>query len=425
MEGTETMELLMLRSFLSPATLPTAGAMVSPEHMRDDGRRAVAQTLTTMFRSGELIAPDTLALRLQEDHDDTPEDAEARIAHIMAEEAVSDEHLRALMRTAARNADRQARAALAQWLTSEEGQKATADAAMAQIAEYTRQSAAVRPDSLQSASAGIANLLSRTEQVRSYAFGFGKMDDVYRVYPGSFNVVMADSGAGKTSMMLNMATNLAKSGTNAYVFSIEMDKGSVHARIAAIASGVTSYKIDDNNLTPQELEQIQYVLRENKATFDRIYVDDPVSLTAEAVHGMVLKAVAKHGPGVVFIDYLGLLSASGRHINNEVAMQAQVSKTLTMAAKATGIPIIALSQITTTNHGMDQLKGSKQAKHDGWTMLLLERAESEPEGAEQVILTASVVKNRKRPNKRKFPLVYNLRTQRIFFSDSVETQEHL
>lgn len=418
MPSAETHELLLLRSFFDPLTLPVAAAVVTPEQMLDEGRRLVAEAVCDMARKGLPINPETASLHLQADFDDLPESADARIAAIMAEEPPTPELLSALSRRVSVESDRAARRALGEWLIGD-GARVLCDDALARIDEYVRSSAAVRPDEFENGLDGIRAFLGRRDRPEPYRVGMGRMDDIYKIHRHSYNVILADSGVGKTAAMMNMVINLARQRVRVYVFSIEMDKDSLYSRIMGILSGVAAYRLESPDITGAEKEQADHAFQQNLDLLSFVELATPADTSASSIYAMIVKAISKKGPGVVFIDYLSLLTASARHINNETSMQAQVSKTLMLAAKTTGTPIIALSQVTANNSGMELIKGSKQPKNDAWTILLLERDDENDQG-EQVILTARILKNRKGPSKRKFNLVYNLPTQRIFYSDEVQ-----
>lgn len=413
----ETRDMLLLRAFFEPSTAREASAMVSVEQMRTEPGRFMAGVLSAMVSEGIPTTPENTSIYLQSSYSDTPDQAGSRVALILEEEPPTPDFFPVLVHQVSVDADRAARKELAQWLIGD-GAKARSAETIDRINTYLRANALVQPDDFTSMKDGIRELLSPGEGIKNYGVGFGKMDDHYRIFQGSFNVILADSGVGKSAAMMNMALNLAKHGVNVYIFSIEMDKNSLNARGAGIMSGLTAYRIEEKSLTPQEHEHALHIERENAAVFSRVFVTSPSGLTAESVHAMILKVTSKRGPGVVFIDYLQLLTASGRHITNETSMQAQVSKTLMLAAKATETPIIALSQVTATNSGMELVKGSKQPKNDAWTLLLLERHD-ETDESDQVVIKAKILKNRKRKKGGTYNLVYNLPTQRIYYSDEV------
>lgn len=415
-------DLLLLRGFFSPERLQQAGSLVSPDLMADQGHRTLAELLCLMYRTGEHIDTETVRVRL-EVAGDPPHVAQDRLSEVMAEDCPSETHYASLVKGSALLTEKRKRAELATWLSGTEGSLASIEEVSRRLNDHTRIVGAITPAKSESFLAGIQRILKDGSRPQPYRLDFGPLDDRYLIYPHSYNVVLADSGIGKTSFMLNGALNLARQGVRSYIKSIEMDMDSLHCRIAGMACGVAVWKIDQGKMSPQEREQIEHTIRQNAQVFDLIDVAAPTSLSCEAVHGMMIKDLSEHGPGVMWIDYLQRVIGSARHLTNETSVQAHVSSTMTAAAKATGMPLMVLSQVTSNEGGMDRVKGSKQPKHDAWTMLELKWVDSQVTDTEAVI-EAHLLKGRKRGASRKgVPLLYQLETQRIFYTDSIRINQ--
>ena len=421
----ELHELMLLRGFFDPGVVDLAAGLVTADHFTDEGRKLLAGVLLRMVADGEYISRDTVATHL-EVQGDTHDGARARVDAVLAEDCPDGKHYATIVKHIGMLSEKDKRRKLAERLLGEEGQQASAAVVQSWLNDHSLVATALEPSTTETFLDGVRRVMNSPPKPY-YTLGFGPLDERYRIYPHSFNVILADSGQGKTSMMLNAAFNLAKQGHNAYIISIEMDADSVHSRIAGMACNIPAWRFDEGVLTEAEKRHVNSVIADNIDVFSRIYVEAPSGLTGEAVHPMLVRLVGKYGPGVVFIDYLQTMTASGRHINTSTEMEKQVSSSITRACKTTGVPVIALSQVTTGLMGMDKIKGSKQAKHDGWTILSLEWQDEDGTAgdAKEVVLIARLIKGRKKGViKGGVPLVYNLETQRIFYSDEVRIKKH-
>lgn len=420
--SSELHELMLLRGFFDPVLAEVAASNTTEAHFKDAGRKLLAGVLLRMHGDGEHITPQTAAVHL-EVQGDTHEEAMARIDAVLAEDCPTEKHYLTIVRSIALISEKEKRRKLAERLLSDEGMQAGAQQVQGWLNDHAVVTTALEPTTTETFLDGLRRIM-HSKPKPYYTLGFGPLDDRYRIYPHSFNVILADSGMGKTSFMLNAALNLARSGTNAYIISIEMDTDSVWSRLAGMAISIPAWKFDEGMLSDAEKRHVASVIEEHRDVFSRIYVEAPGSLNAEAVHPLLVRLTGKYGEGVVFIDYLQTMTASGRHVNTVTDMEKQVSSTITRACKVTGVPVIALSQISAGQTGMDRIKGSKQAKHDGWTILSLEwqDAEAADRGDDQVVILAKLIKGRKKGVLlRGVPLLYNLHTQRMFYTNEIQT----
>ena len=77
-----------------------------------------------------------------------------------------------------------------------------------------------------------------------------------------------------------------------------------------------------------------------------IYIDDTSSITATEIGARCRKLMLEKGLDMVVIDYLQLMSASGRSGGNRQQEISEISRTLKILANDLNIPVIALSQLS-------------------------------------------------------------------------------
>lgn len=222
-------------------------------------------------------------------------------------------------------------------------------------------------------------LIDPTQRDRHvYRTGFPKLD---RALGGGISmtdeqmIIAADTGAGKTTFMLNVAASIAGTyGIAPLVVSLEMGGESIAAKILGMLSGVP-------------IRKPRYSTDEN-AAFDRaVSIADGLGLrimdetpTQTTLEAKIREHVRECGSTPVFIDYLQLVPSSER---NSVDRIAEVSKTLRRIGRNVGVPIIALAQLNREGAKarkmptMHDLKGSGQIEQDATTILMLWRPDPE------------------------------------------------
>lgn len=148
---------------------------------------------------------------------------------------------------------------------------------------------------------------------------------------------------GKTAFALNVALRAAaRSDTCTVVFSLEMSMEQLMTRLLAVQGEVglqnlrTGY-LEDSDW--QKLYQAGDVLAQAP-----IFIDDTPALSTLELQARCRRLKAEHNLGLIIIDYLQLMRASGRTDSREQEI-SEISRTLKALAKELNVPVIALSQL--------------------------------------------------------------------------------
>ncbi|MDG2961747.1 replicative DNA helicase [Exercitatus varius] len=182
---------------------------------------------------------------------------------------------------------------------------------------------------------------------------------------GDFIVIGARPSMGKTAFSQNIAAHtLAKfSDKPVFYFSLEMPADQLLQRFTAMRARVSLQRIRQaKELFDDEWAKISeamgYIL---KAWHNRLIIDDEGSLTTHRLRIKTRKYSRKYGkPAAIFIDYLQLMSSSGRYENRNLEVSA-ISRSLKELAKEIGCPIYALSQL---NRGLEQRTNKRPVNSD-------------------------------------------------------------
>lgn len=173
-------------------------------------------------------------------------------------------------------------------------------------------------------------------------FGLEELDEsTTGMRPGQFVVVAGTPKSGKTSFAIDTARKLAKAGVAVGIFSREMLKEELMERILAQESDVVYTKIrKPSNLPLSEFR----LLERTKAEIEKwpLYIDDTATTIGEIIpraHLMINKEKVK----LLVVDYLQIIGGPGERAPERVA---NVTDQLTLLAKTTKTPVLALSQLT-------------------------------------------------------------------------------
>lgn len=155
-----------------------------------------------------------------------------------------------------------------------------------------------------------------------------------------FNVIAGGSGSGKTALALNMAHNLAKAGVKVVFFSMEMSATAIGRRIASASTLISNYTYKNKPLTQEEFathdKQTGEAERLSFAIYDKVNDINAIVRT--------IKAEARKGAQVFFVDYLQMLANSNARQREDEALTS-IARTFKNLAMELNICICALSQL--------------------------------------------------------------------------------
>lgn len=137
---------------------------------------------------------------------------------------------------------------------------------------------------------------------------------------------------------------LLKAGVPTVIFNLEMSKEQVVNRILASEAMVDSNKLrtgqlDDNDW--MKLASASGILSETP-----IYIDDTPGISIMEIRTKCRKLKMERDIGLVVIDYLQLVTASGKKNASREQEISEISRSLKILAKELNVPVIALSQLS-------------------------------------------------------------------------------
>ena len=175
----------------------------------------------------------------------------------------------------------------------------------------------------------------------------GFLDLDYRtagLQPSDLILIAARPSMGKTALMLNLARNVAfKKNLCMAVFSLEMSKEQLVNRMFSMESNVDSQKLRTGQLNDQEWEK----LIESAGVIGKssLIIDDTPGISIAELRSKCRKYKLEHDLSVIMIDYLQLMTGSGRTDSRQQEI-SDISRSLKSLARELSVPVIALSQLS-------------------------------------------------------------------------------
>ena len=191
----------------------------------------------------------------------------------------------------------------------------------------------------------IDQLSQSRELVTGIPTGFVDLDErTTGLQKGDLIIVAARPAMGKTSLCLNIAQHASKkTGESVGIFSLEMSKEQLVLRMLCSDARVDAHRLRTGSLQEKDWARLAKAYAELSAC--KVFIDDSATLTPLEIRAKSRRLKAEHGLGLLVVDYMQLVSASGR-VENRQQEIASISRSLKGLAKELGAPVVALSQLS-------------------------------------------------------------------------------
>ena len=197
--------------------------------------------------------------------------------------------------------------------------------------------------------------------------------------PSDFILIAARPSMGKTAFVLNVVDYVTvRRGLPCMVFSLEMSKEQLVNRMLSMESNVDSQKLRTGTLTDSDwdagVEGVGII------GGSRLIIDDTPGISITELRSKCRKAKLEHGISMVIIDYLQLMTASGKGSDSRQQEISEISRSLKALARELQAPVVALSQLsraceTRTDHRpmLSDLRESGAIEQDADVVMFLYR----------------------------------------------------
>ncbi len=166
-------------------------------------------------------------------------------------------------------------------------------------------------------------------------------------------LIAARPGIGKTSLMLNIAQNVAvNEKVPVAIFSLEMLGIEIANRMLSSTAQVNMESIKRGDIKDKDWDKLSRAV--SILSDAPIYIDDTSLVTMADISAKCRKLKNEKGLGLVCIDYIQLMNGTRRDGNRQLEI-SEISRSLKILAKDLDVPIIALSQL---NRDMEKRSGN-------------------------------------------------------------------
>ena len=251
----------------------------------------------------------------------------------------------------------------------------------------------------------VMNAMNKIEQasrikgsVTGLSTGFTDLDNrTAGLQPADFILIAARPSMGKTALVLNIAEYLTMREEKCIaIFSLEMSKEQLVNRMFAMQSHVDAQKIRIGDLT--ETEWAEVIESAEKIGESRLIIDDTPAISVPELRSKCRKYKLEFGLEMIIIDYLQLMSGSGRRGDSRQQEISDISRSLKALARELNVPVVALSQLSRAvesrpNHRpmLSDLRESGAIEQDADLVMFIYRddyynEDSEKKGIAEIII---------------------------------------
>ncbi len=212
----------------------------------------------------------------------------------------------------------------------------------------------------------LENIQKMSEQhsnITGIASGYRRLDRITNGFQrGDLILLAARPSMGKTAFALNVALNASQISDKAVaLFSLEMPAEQLITRMLSVKSRINGTELRTGQFkSNQQWNALNEAAADLKTT--KIYIDDSPSIRVAEIFSKCRKLQSEHPLGLIVIDYIQLISGSGKSSSeNRQQEVSEISRALKALARELEVPVLALSQLSRM---VEQRAGNKPQLSD-------------------------------------------------------------
>lgn len=197
--------------------------------------------------------------------------------------------------------------------------------------------------------ANLEKLASNKGKISGLPSGYYDLDNLTDGFHKNELIILAARPAmGKTALALNIATNAAiKSKKSVLIFTLEMRAEQLLSRMVSSLGQVDAKKLQNGALDTNDWQRVNEALSQLGDT--NIYIDDSPGVTIGDIKAKSRRISSMdENLGLIVIDYIGLISSTGKYSGNRQQEVSEISRALKTLALEIGIPVLCLAQLSRT-----------------------------------------------------------------------------
>lgn len=162
---------------------------------------------------------------------------------------------------------------------------------------------------------------------------------------GDLVILAARPSIGKTTFALNMAAHAAiKKQLPVAIFSCEMPKEQLAMRLLSSEARLNSSQMRSGNLPDHAYKDLVHAM--GRLSEAPIYIDDSSGISPLQLRAKCRRLQIESDIKLIIIDYLQLMRGGTKRIESRFHEVSEIVRDVKAFAKESGIPIIALSQLS-------------------------------------------------------------------------------
>jgi replicative DNA helicase len=203
--------------------------------------------------------------------------------------------------------------------------------------------------------------LSRNGTAMGVPTGFTDLDSLLNgLHPGQVIIVAGRPGLGKSTLGVDFLRSCSiKHGRPSVLFSLEMSRREVQARITSAEARVGLHHIRSGTMTDNDWTRI--ARRTPDIAAAPLVIDAGPNQTVAQIKAKCRRLKQQGGLDLVVIDYLQLLTAGTTRRDNRQLEVSEMSRSLKLLAKELEVPVVVLSQL---NRESEKRQDKKPTKAD-------------------------------------------------------------
>jgi replicative DNA helicase len=252
----------------------------------------------------------------------------------------------------------------------------------------------------------VEKLYERGSAITGLPTGFTELDNITAGFqPSNLIVIAARPAMGKSALAVSIAQHVAvEQNTPVVIFSLEMSKMELTQRLMCAEARVDSNRLRRGQLQDSDWPKLSHAL--GRLAEAPIFIDDTASVSIMEMRAKCRRLKAKHGLGLVIVDYLQLMQPTTRSRgDNRVQEIGDISRSLKILARELELPVIAVSQLSrNVEHRTDKrpmladLRDSGSIEQDADIVMFIYRDEVyNPDSPQKGIAEVIVAKHRSGP----------------------------
>jgi replicative DNA helicase len=223
-----------------------------------------------------------------------------------------------------------------------------------------------------------------TKSVKGIPTGIDKLDRAgVKFNNGQLTAIGADTGAGKTTFLLNIITNQIKLENKVLFFSLEETAIDIVYKMLALLTGFSKEEIQ----TTKDSMKLEIIKNEHLRIQRNLFIECKDGMTISQLKTRAKNLHRRHNFTLIGVDYWQMLQG-----NTDTAIERYISTAdgLLNLAIFLNVPVIALAQVDKNSSRMTTLdrnafSGSKQLSNNAYYVMMLQMEKDTKETTLEIV----------------------------------------